>query len=225
MDIVEEVSEIDGDGQVAHEVGGEESMEKEHSKEEHVDMETEQRDQTPNWEVDNPQEREPEKGTITKDDHGTRMNTRCKGKKHVNVYETKLAVSRVKSILKNVSYTKYMNSNLTLFRTLDKSSFYAHQKELRNHRAICQDNLCDICTYIAKVADYTWDLKNYARYLTPMANKLQPQTLKQKKTVHFSKSDVREKIVKGLSLNVVSVECACNYNVSLSETRLLSVKM
>ena len=118
-----------------------------------------------------------------------------------------------------------MNSNLTLFRTLNKSSFYAHQSALKNHRAICQDNLCDICTYIAKVANYTWDLKNYARYLMPMPNKLQPQTLKQKKTVHFSKSDVREKIVKGLSLNVVSVECACNYNVSLSETKLLSVKM
>ena len=68
--------------------------------------------------------------------------------------------------------------------------------------------------------NYTWDVKNYARYLVPMPNKLQPKTLKQKKTVHFSKSDVREKIVKGLSLNVLSVARACNYNVSLSETRL-----
>ena len=90
-----------------------------------------------------------------------------------------------------------MNSNLTLFRTLDKFAFHAHQKALRNHKAICQNNLCDICTYVAKVADYTWDLKNYARYLTPMVNKLQPETLKQKKTVKFSNSDVREKIQKG----------------------------
>ena len=82
-----------------------------------------------------------------------------------------------------------MNSNLTLFRTLNKSSFYAHQSALKNHRSICQDNLCDICTYIAKVANYTWDLKNYSRYLTPMVNKLQPETLKQKKTVKFSNSE------------------------------------
>ena len=71
LDTVDGVSEIDGDGQVAQELGSEESTEKKHWKEEGVDRETEQRDQTPNWEVDNPQERGPEKGTITKDDHGT----------------------------------------------------------------------------------------------------------------------------------------------------------
>ena len=73
--------------------------------------------------------------------------------------------------------------------------------------------------------NYTWDVKNYARYLVPIPNKLQPKTLKQKKTVHFSKSTVREKLAKGLSLNIVSVELACNYNVSLIETRLLSVEI
>ena len=132
------------------------------------------------------------------------MDTRYKGKKHVNVYDLKLAMHCGKSILKgHVEYTKFMNSNLNLFRTLNKSSFYAHQSALKNHRAICQDNLCDICTYIAKVADYTWDLKNYARYLTPMPNKLQPQTLKQKKTVHFSKSDPSVNIQCQLTVSAI----------------------
>ena len=72
--------------------------------------------------------------------------------------------------------------------------------------------------------NYTWDVKNYARYLVPLPNK-RPNTLKQKKTVHFVKSPVKEKLAKGLSLNIVSVELACTYNVSLSETGLLSVEI
>ena len=54
LDTVDGVNEVDGEGQVAQEVGSEESMEKEHWKEKGVDMEAGQRDQTPNWEVDNP---------------------------------------------------------------------------------------------------------------------------------------------------------------------------
>ena len=154
------------------------------------------------------------------------MKMRYRGRKHVNVYDVKLAMNCGKSILNgHGKYTKFMNSNLNLFRTLNKSSFYAHKSALKNHRDICHDNLCDICSYIAKVENYTWDVKNYARYLVPMPNKLQPKTLKQKKKVHFHKSTVREKLAKSLRLNIVSVELACNYNVSLIETRLLSVEI
>ena len=72
--------------------------------------------------------------------------------------------------------------------------------------------------------NYTWDVKNYARYLVPLPIE-QPKTLKQKKTVRFVKSPVKEKLAKGLSLSIVSVELACTYNVSLSETGLLSVEI
>ena len=119
---------------------------------------------------------------------------------------------------------KIMNSNLNLFRTLNKDSFHAHKTALMNHKDICIDNLCDICSYISQVKNYTWDVKNYARYLVPLPID-QPKTLKQKKTVRFVKSSVKEKLPKGLSLNIVSLELACTYNVSLRETGLLSVEI
>ena len=130
-----------------------------------------------------------------------------------------------KSILKgHEKYTKFMNANLNLFRTLNKASFHAHKIALTNHKDICIDKLCDICSYIDQVKNYTWDVKNYARYLVPLPNE-QPKTLKQKKTVRFVKSLVKEKLAKGLSLNIVSLELACTYNVSLRETGLLSVEI
>ena len=163
--------------------------------------------------------------SISEDSDGTRMNTRYKGRKHVNVYDVKLAMTCGKSILKgHVKYTKFMNSNLNLFRTLNKASFHAHKNALTNHKDICIDKLCDICSYIAQVKNYTWDVKNYARYLVPLPNE-QPKTLKQKKTVRFVKSPVKEKLAKGLSLNIVSLELACTYNVSRRETGLLSVEI
>ena len=150
------------------------------------------------------------------------INTRYRGQKHVRVYKANLTLSHLKSILKNVSYSKSMNSNLSLFRTLDKFAFHAHQKGLRNHKAICQKNLCDTCTYSTQVSTYTWDLKNYSRYLQPLVNKLQPNNLKQKKRVKFSNSDMNNKTQKGLNLDIISLARACTYNVSLHETRLLS---
>ena len=141
-------------------------------------------------------------------------------KKHVNVYEGKLTLGHMKSILKDVSYSKFMNSNLSLFRSLEKCAFHAHQKALKNHKSICQHKLCDTCTYSTQVSNYTWDLKNYSRYLQPLVNRLQPDNLKQKKRVKFSDSHVDNKIQKGLNLNFLSLARACSYNVSLHETRL-----
>ena len=130
-----------------------------------------------------------------------------------------------KSILKgHEKYKKIMNSNLNLFRTLNKDSFHAHKTALMNHKDNCVDNLCDICSYFGQVKSYTWDVKNYARYLVPLQNE-QPKTLKQKKIVRFVKSLVNEKLTKGLNLNIVSLELACTYNVSLKETGLLSVEI
>ena len=121
MNIVGGVKEAEEDGLV----GGEESKEEEDWKEKGVDIEPGDRDQTPEIE------------RINEDDHSTRMNTRYKGQKHVNVYDLKLTLSCGKSILKrNVEYTKFMNSNLNLFRTLNKASFHAHKNALKNHKDI-----------------------------------------------------------------------------------------
>ena len=58
----------------------------------------------------------------------------------------------------------------------------------------------------------------------PLHNE-QPNILKRKKTVRFVKSLVNEKLTKGFNLNIVSLELACMYNVSLKETGLLSVEI
>ena len=46
------------------------------------------------------QDRKPEMESISEDSEGTRMNTRYRGRKHVNVYDLKLAMNCGKSILK-----------------------------------------------------------------------------------------------------------------------------
>ena len=130
-----------------------------------------------------------------------------------------------KSILKgHEKYKKIINTSLNLFRTLNKDSFHAHKTALINHRDICCENFCDICSYLSKVKSYTWDLKNYARYLMPLHNE-QPKALKAKKTVRFGNTFVKEKLSKGFNLNFASLELACMYNVSLKETGLLSVEI
>ena len=117
-----------------------------------------------------------------------------------------------------------MNFNLNLLRTLNKDSFHAHKTALINHRDICMETFCDICSYLGQVKGYTWDVKNYARYLMPLQNE-QPKALKDKKTVRFGNTFVKEKLSKGFNLNFASLELACVYNVSLKETGLLSVEI
>ena len=58
----------------------------------------------------------------------------------------------------------------------------------------------------------------------PLHNE-QPKALKEKKTVRFVKTLVKEKLSKGFNLNFASLELACVYNVSLKETGLLSVEI
>ena len=77
-------------------------------------------------------------------------------------------------------------------------------------------------SYLNQIKGYTWDVKNYARYIMPLHND-QPKALKAEKAVRFSNTVVKEKLSKGFNLNFTSLELACVYNVSLKETGLLSV--
>ena len=115
-----------------------------------------------------------------------------------------------------------MNFNLNLLRTLNKDSFHAHKTALINHKDICIEAFCDICAYLGQIKSYSWDVRNYARYIMPLHND-QPKALKANKTVRFSNTVVKEKLSKGFNLNFTSLELACVYNVSLKETGLLSV--
>ena len=56
----------------------------------------------------------------------------------------------------------------------------------------------------------------------PLQNE-QPKALKDKRTVRFGNTFVKEKLSKGFKLNFASLELACVYNVSLKEMGLLSV--
>ena len=70
---------------------------------------------------------------LNDEEHTLGVRTRCRGHKHVKVYHGALNICPVKSILKSVSYTQAVNSDLSIFRTYDKSAFNAHQTGLRNH--------------------------------------------------------------------------------------------
>ena len=117
-----------------------------------------------------------------------------------------------------------MNFNFNLLRTLYKDSFHAHKTALINHRDICIKTFCDICSYLGQIKSYTWDVKNYARYIMPLHND-QPKAFKTNKTVRFGNSFVKENLSKGFKLNFASLELACMYNVSLKETGLLIVEI
>ena len=81
---------------------------------------------------------------------------------------------------------------------------------------------CDICAYFSRIKSYSWDVRNYARYIMPFHND-QPKALKANKTVRFSNTVVKEKLSKGFNVNFTSLELACVFNVSLKETSLISV--
>ena len=100
-----------------------------------------------------------------------RMNTRFRGQKHVKVYDLDVVRKSMKSILKgHGKYNKIMNFNFNLLRTLNKEAFHAHKTALINHKDICVETFCDICSYLIQIKCYTWDVKNYARYIMPLHN-------------------------------------------------------
>ena len=135
----------------------------------------------------------------------------------------KKGVQCMKSILKaHGKYNKIMNFNVSLLWTLSKETFHAHKTALINHKDICIEAFCDICAYLGQIKSYSWDVRNYARYIMPLHND-QPKALKANKTVRFSNTVVTEKLSQGFHVNFTSLELACIFNVSLKETSLISI--
>ena len=129
----------------------------------------------------------------------------------------------MKSILRTSSYTQSINYDFAIFRTNEKSAFKAHQTGLRNHQDSCTKDLCDTCKFAREVSKYSWDLRNYSRYLRPFENKPKLSDKKeQKKKVSFGELEVFNKKQMGLQFNMVSFARACYFNVSMIETKLLN---
>ena len=161
-------------------------------------------------------------GNVNEHEDKAYMNTRFRGKKHVRVYTLDMMRNSIQSILTgHGNYNKLSNFNVGLLRTLSKEAFHAHKKALSNHKDICTVSLCDICEYLGRINSYSYDVKNFARYIMPLCND-QPKVLKTKKAVRFKNSVVSEKPLKGFQVNFSSLEVACMFNVSLKETCLIS---
>ena len=140
----------------------------------------------------------------------------------MRVYTLDMMRNSIQSILTgHGNYNKLSNFNVGLLRTLSKEAFHAHKKALSNHKDICTVSLCDICEYLGRIKSYSYDVKNYARYIMPFCND-QPKAVKSKKTVRFKNSVMTEKLSKGFRVNFTSLEWACIFNVSLKETSLIS---
>ena len=127
----------------------------------------------------------------------------------------------IRSILKHGHYNELVNQNVDLLRTLSKEAFYAHKRALSNHRELCTISLCSICEYFSRINNYSYDVKNFARYVMPFCTD-QPRALKNKKVVRFKNFVVSEKPLRGFRLNLTTLEAACFFNVSLKETCLVS---
>ena len=161
-------------------------------------------------------------GNVNEHEDKAYMNTRFRGKKHVRVYTLDMMRNSIQSILTgHGNYNKLSNFNVGLLRTLSKEAFHAHKKALSNHKDICTVSLCDICEYLGQINSYSYDVKNFARYIMPLCND-QPKVLKTKKAVRFKNSGVSEKPLQGFQVNFTSLEVACMFNVSLKETCLIS---
>ena len=109
-----------------------------------------------------------------------------------------------------------------MFRTADRSAFRAHQAGLKNHKENCEVSLCDICRLAGAVSKFTWDMKNYSRYLKPLDS--WPKILeknKVRKKVSFDGPEILNEKKKSFEVNMLSFSLACLFNVSLIETRLL----
>ena len=119
---------------------------------------------------------------------------------------------------------------MSVFRTQDQPTFRAHIIGLKNHRAECTEKLCEICKFGAAVANYTWDARNYSRYLKEASlvvwqDQLNISDRKEskddEKKISFSGFHIVNKKQKGFHLNMLSLEKACFYNTSMVETALI----
>ena len=163
---------------------------------------------------------DPEKEDVNKDG-GNTYNTRFKGTKHVAVYSMDVMRQNVRSILKYGQYNGMMNQNIDLLRTLSREAFSAHKQALIHHHEMCHISLCNICLYFNRIRSYSYDAKGYARCVMPFST-TQVKALKDKKIVRFQVSNLSEKPMKGFQINFTTLEAACNFNVSLRETCLIS---
>ena len=74
------------------------------------------------------------------------------------------------------------------------------------------------------VSRYTWDVRNYSRYLKETSLVVWPDQSdikKNKKRISFGDLKITNKKEKGFELNMLSFEKACFYNVSMVETALI----
>ena len=114
--------------------------------------------------------------------------------------------------------------DISLFRTSERAAFKAHQIGLKSHRESCELPLCDTCQFANNVTRFTWDAKNFSRYLKPL--EIWPKLSDRSGTIkHVSFSgriSSRQKDSK-LEVNIMRLYQACKHNVSLSETNHLYI--
>ena len=126
------------------------------------------------------------------------------------------------SILKRTFYNKSSNVDITLFRTSERAAFQAHKYGLKSHKESCELPLCDICQFADNVMKFSWDSKNFSKYLKPL--EIRPKLSKNGETikhVSFSGPTTSTKRKFGLELNMMRLYQACVHNVSLKETNHL----
>ena len=157
------------------------------------------------------------------------VKTRYGGKRHVRIYKTEFfneigKTYKIKSILKNTSYSKSSNVDISLFRTSERAAFKAHQIGLKSHRESCELPLCDTCQFANNVTRFTWDAKNFSRYLKPLEiwPKLSDRSGPIKHVSFSGRISSRQKDSK-LEVNILRLYQACKHNVSLSETNHLYI--
>ena len=119
-----------------------------------------------------------------------------------------------------------------MLETQDQPTFTAHQIGLKNHREECTKKLCEICKFGEAVSKYTWDARNYSRYLKEASLVVwqdqldlsdQEENKENEKKISFSGLHIINKKQKGFHLNMLSLEKACFYNTSMVETALIKL--
>ena len=155
------------------------------------------------------------------------INTRFKGQKHVRIYQNDFSMIPViipKPIVNPTHYSSKNNFDVTNFRATDKSLFRGRHIALDIHKKICSLPLCEICNFANLVSQYSWDSKNYLRYLTPLdhLSKLPTRNMKKKKvTFDVEVTNKTDRGQRPFNLNISTVRQACAFNVSFIVTMLL----
>ena len=160
---------------------------------------------------------------IEEEDNKVGVTTRYRGSKHVRVFYNDVGrVFKIQSILKKTSYSPSDNLDIAMFRTSDRATFAAHQVGLKGHTESCGANLCDICKFAQNVSRFTWDIKNYSRYLKPLESTQSGPKPGPKKRISFNTETIVTKKRRGFQVNMNTLSQACFYNISLPETALIN---